>query len=198
MKNLKTNKLLLFFTCCFLALVSCDDDNDPINNVCENSYVDNLINSVFATNIDYDLYETMDLETHEYDIIINANGEICSVGYQNATAYAGGYTMEVINNTSGASYSGTHTFSQTALDYQAITPVIVSSGDEITVRRTILPGYGNLNETIGRIYRKIDFSPVPYPITEGNVVFQSSNFYGSGGPVINYGQPYIALGFKVD
>jgi hypothetical protein len=140
----------------------------------------------------------MDLETHEYQIKINASGEICSVGYQNPSTYSGGYTIEIINNNSPASYSGTHIFSQSALDYQPITPVVVSIGDVITVRRTILPGYSNLNQTIGKMYRRSDFTDVPYPITEGNVVFLGSNFYGTGGPVPNFGQPYIALGFKVN
>lgn len=142
----------------------------------------------------------MDLETHEYEIQINADGEICSVGYQNPITYAGGYTMEIINNTNGTAtdYSGIHTFSQTALDYQIITPVAVSSGDFITVKRTILPGYTVLNETIGRILRRTDNTDVQYPIPQGNVVFEGAVFYGAGGPVSNYGQPYIALGFKVN
>mgnify|MGYP000545370827 CR=1 FL=1 len=104
--------------------------------------------------------------------------------------------MEVIN---GATvYSGTHTFSQAALDYQAITPIAVSSGDVIVVRRTILPGYTLLNETVGRILRPSNNLSVPYPITQGNVQFMGSAFYGAGGPVLNIGQPYIALGFKVN
>lgn len=193
---LSTFCLVILATFCLLTLVSCDNDNDPTNNVCENNYVNDLIISAYATTNGYDIVETMDLETHEYDIMINANGEICTVGYQNPSTYAGGYIMEIING--GNSYTGTHTFSQTMLDYQAITPVPVAVGDIITVRRTILPGYTNLNETIGRIYRNNNFTDIAYPITEGNVVFQSATFYGAGGPVLNYGQPYIALGFKVD
>ncbi|QFZ54352.1 hypothetical protein FEZ18_05880 [Oceanihabitans sp. IOP_32] len=196
MKNLKTTQLLFLFTICVLTLVSCDSDNDPTNNVCENHYVNDLITAAYATANGYDIVETMDLETHEYEIIINANGEICSVGYQNPSTYAGGYTMEIING--NTSYTGVHTFSQTMLDYQAITPVAVAVGDVITVRRTILPGYTNLNQTIGRIFRNTNFTNIAYPITEGNVVFQSAAFYGAGGPVLNYGQPHIALGFKVD
>lgn len=182
----------------FLVTTACDNDNDPTNNVCEDSYVSTAISDAFATANGYDdLAEYMDLKTHQYRIKISADGEICSVGYQNPSTWAGGYTMEIINETSGVSYSGSHTFSQTQLDYQSISPVEVSSGDIIKVMRTIVNNT-SLDETIGRILRKSDYSAVPYPIVQGNVEFLSSDFYGSGGPVPNFGQPYIALGFKVD
>ncbi len=196
---MKKLNILLSFT--LLFFINCDNDNDPTNNVCDENYVTSALTTAFSTANGYnDLAEWMDLETHEYEIQINADGEICSVGYQNPSTYTGGYTIEIINNTnnSATNYSGTHTFSQTALDYQTIAPVIVTSGDYITVKRTILPGYTNLNQTVGRVLRKINFTNPPYPITEQNVVFQGSVFYGAGGPVSNIAQPYIALGFKVN
>lgn len=194
MKTLKTFLICL----AVITIISCDNDNDPTNNVCDTAYVSTLINNAFTTANGYDDLVTMDLETHEYTIQINADGEICTIGYQNPTTYTGGYTMEVINTTTNTSYTGVHSFSQTALDYQSITPVIVNIGDVINVKRTILPGYTMLNQTVGRLFRKSNSAPVPYPISQGNVVFLSSNFYGAGGPVPNFAQPYIALGFKVN
>jgi len=194
---MKTIKTLIF---CFAATLisSCDNDNNPTNNVCDTTYVSTLITNAFTAANGYNDLTTMDLETHEYTIQINANGEICSVGYQNPSTYTGGYTMEVINTTTNTSYSGVHTFSQTTLDYQSITPVLVNSGDIITVKRTILPGYTALNQTVGRLLRKSNNTTVPYPVTQGNAVFLSSNFYGAGGPAPDFAQPYIALGFKVN
>ena len=194
---MKTIKTLIF---CFAAasLLGCDNDNDPTNNVCDTTYVSTLITNAFSTANSYDDLTTMDLETHEYTIQINENGEICSVGYQNPSTYTGGYTMTVTNTTTNTSYSGVHTFSQTTLDYQSITPVIVNNGDIINVKRTILPGYTMLNQTVGRLLRKSNGSTVPYPITQGTAVFLSSNFSGAGGPIPNFAQPYIALGFKVN
>jgi hypothetical protein len=194
---MKTIKTLIF---CFAATLisSCDNDNNPTNNVCDTTYVSTLITNAFTAANGYNDLTTMDLETHEYTMQINANGEICSVGYQNPSTYTGGYTMEVINTTANTSYSGVHTFSQTTLDYQSITPVLVNSGDIITVKRTILPGYTALNQTVGRLLRKSNNTPVPYPVTQGNAVFLSSNFYGAGGPAPDFAQPYIALGFKVN
>ncbi|MFA9187287.1 hypothetical protein AAGV33_02845 [Flavobacterium sp. FBOR7N2.3] len=194
---MKTIKILLFCIAA-IAIVSCDNDNDPTNNVCDTSYVSTPITNAFSLANAYDDNVTMDLETHEYTLQINANGEICSVGYQNPNTYTGGYTMEITNTTTNVTYTGTHTFSQTVLDYQSITPLIVNTGDIINVKRTILPGYTMLNQTIGHVLRKSDYTDVPYPITQGNVVFLSSNFYGTGGPVPNFAQPYIALGFKVN
>ncbi len=181
-----------------LFFISCDNDNDPNNNVCENNYVSTAITDAFSVTNGYDdLPEFMDLKTHQYRIKINADGEICTVGYQNPSTWTGNYTIEIINETTNMSYSGTHSFSQMQLDYQSINPISVASGDIIKVMRTITNNT-NLNETVGRILRKSDFSNVPYPISQGNVEFLSSDFYGSGGPLPNFAQPYIALGFKVN
>ena len=195
MKNLKYLSLLLFA----MLLTNCDNDNDPTNNVCDESYVTDAITTAFATTNGYDSPITMDLETHEFVIQINADGEICSIGYQNAPAYTGDYTMEVKNlNNPSVDYLGVHMFSQSSLDYQTITPVPVNSGDIILVRRTIRPGWTNFNETIGNVIRKAGGGDVPYPIIQGNVQFISSNFYGGGGPIPNIAQPIIGLGFKVN
>ncbi len=195
-KKLKKSTFVLILS--LFIFSSCDNDNDPTNNVCDDSYVNTAITDAFSLANGYDdLPENMDLKTHQYRMKINADGEICSVGYQNPSTWTGNYIIEIINETSNASYSGTHSFSQAQLDYQSITPVAVSSGDIIKVMRTI-SNNTSLNETVGRILRKSDFTNVPYPITQGNVEFLSSDFYGSGGPVPNFGQPYIPLGFKVN
>lgn len=195
MKNLK----LMLFSLTVVLFVSCDNDSDPSNNVCDSTYVTNAITAAFSAANNYDDVETMDLDTHEYSMRINANGEICSIGYQNPAVFAGSYTMEVINETQNLSYTGTHSFSQANLDYQTITtPVPVNSGDIIRVRRTIIQATVNVSETIGRILRKSDFSPVPFPVVQGNVEFLNSNFVGNGGPVADFGMPYIPVGFKVN
>jgi hypothetical protein len=51
-----------------VALTNCDNDNDPTNNVCENSYVSDAIVTAFSTANGYEVVSTMDLETHEYII----------------------------------------------------------------------------------------------------------------------------------
>ncbi|GGW58756.1 hypothetical protein DFQ11_101957 [Winogradskyella epiphytica] len=198
MKNKKITYLSALFTIALFTMSSCDNDHDPTNNLCDDTYVSTAITDAFSIANGYDdLPETMDLETHKYQIKINADGEICSVGYQNPSTWTGNYLIDIVNETSNASYSGIHSFSQTQLDYQSISPIAVSSGDIITVMRTI-QNSSSLNETVGRILRKSDYTNTPYPINYGTVEFLSSDFYGSGGPVPNFGQPYIPLGFKVN
>ncbi|EGV43782.2 hypothetical protein BZARG_1184 [Bizionia argentinensis JUB59] len=195
---MKTKIFAILLSISFFTFSSCDDDNDPLNNVCNDSYISTPITNLFTTANGYDdLPEMMDLETHEYRMKINANGEICSVGYQNPSTWTGSYLIVINNETTNQQTSATLSFSQAQLEYKSISPLAVNSGDIIKVQRTI---FGNtlLSETIGRILRKSDYTAVPYPITEGNVEFLSSDFYGAGGPVPNFGQPYIPLGFKVN
>lgn len=198
MKNNKIIRSVFLLTISLFLIVSCDNDDDSTNNVCDNNFVNMALVDAFSTANGYDdLPEFMDLKTHEYRIKINADGEICTVGYQNPSTWTGDYTMEIINETTNTSYSGTHSFSQLQLEYQNITVVPVNSGDVVRVMRTIVNNT-SLNETVGRTLRRSDFTNVPYPITIGNVEFLSSNFSGSGGPLPDFAQPYIALGFKVD
>lgn len=191
---MKIKKFLFLFALMTMVL-SCDNDDDATNNVCDDFYVDAIINTTFTPANDYQLIETMDLQTHEYKMKINENGEICTIGYKNPNVYAGDYTMEVINETTNNSYSAVHSFSQTQIDYQPIAPVTVNAGDVILVRRTI-NNNASLNETVGQIFHKTDYSN-PFPEVQGNIEFLESDFYGMGGPVPNYGMPYIPVGFKV-
>ena len=196
-KSIYKLSILLTLT---IAFTNCDNDNDPTNNVCDENYVTQTITDAFSVANGYvDLPEWMDLEIHEYEIQISADGEICSIGYENPSTYSGAYTMEVINVTTNTSYSGVHTFLQTGISFQSITPtVIVSNGDIIRVKRVLQPAsYTTIPEQTGRVL-KIIAANVPYPITQGNVTFLSSKFYGAGGPIHNIAQPYIPLGFKVN
>lgn len=193
MKNLKNTLAILL-----VSTFSCDDDNDPTNNVCEERFVYDIMNTHFTLANGYTLTETMDTETHEYTIRILSDGEICAIGYQNPSSYAGGYTMEVENVTNPTTnYAGVHSFSQANLSFNSITPVIVSNGDFIKVKRTVLTGWTNFSELIGSVYENTTRSPITYGVTQNNVEFISSNFYGAGGPKPNAAQPIIALGFKI-
>ncbi len=194
MKNLKN----IFFSLLAIFIISCDNDNDPNNNVCDTNYLSVASSTVFTNANGYTLYETMDLETHEYTMTINASGKICSIGYQNPTTYTGTYVMEVENTTTSTSTSDTFSFSQANIQYQSFTnPLIVNAGDIIVVRRTISSGYTQLNETIGSIYTNTN--PNPFPIAvNANATITSSNFYGAGGPVPNFGVPLIGVGFKIN
>jgi len=193
---MKTFSKTFLIALTIMAMNSCgSSDSDP-TNPCEtlNSPVVQAMATFISNTTDYiDEPEWMDLETHEYTIQINTNGEICSIGYQNPSTYTGNYTMEI--TAPGGTYSGVHTFSQSTTQYIAIPPITVTSGDVIVVKRTIQPGYTMFNETVGRTIRRTNSAPIPFPLTVANVTFISSSFYGAGGPVPNIAIPYIALGF---
>ena len=193
MKTLKS-----FLLCLIVAsFTSCDNDNNPTNNVCDDSYLSVANSTVFTTANGYTLNQTMDLETHEYTMTINAAGEICSIGYQNPTTYTGTYEMEVENITTNVTTTQIFSFSQAAIQYQSFTiPLIVNVGDTVVVRRTISNSYTLLNETIGNIYTNPNPSSFPVAINP-NATITSSNFYGAGGPVPNIGVPIIGVGFKL-
>lgn len=194
MKTLKS-----IFICLVLAFfASCDNDNDPTNNVCDDSYLSVVSSTVFTSANGYTLYETMDLETHEYTMVVNAAGEICSIGYQNPTTYTGTYLMEVENTTTNQTSSGTFSFSQANMQYQSFTnPLLVNVGNTVVVRRTVSSGYTLLSETIGSIYTSSNPNPFPIVINP-NATIISSNFYGTGGPVPNFGVPLIGVGFQLN
>ena len=193
---MKTISKTLLIATLSIAIISCGSPDNDTTNPCET--LDSPVTQAFATfianNTDYiDEPEWMDLETHEYSIQINSNGDICSIGYQNPAAYTGSYTMEII--APNGTYTGVHTFSQTATEYIVIPAIPVTSGDVVIVRRTIQPGYSSLNETVGRAIRRTSSAPIPFPLTVANVTFLGSTFYGAGGPVNDIAIPYIAFGF---
>ena len=194
MKNLKNT----FLSLVIILFVSCDNDNDPTNNVCDTTYLSVASSNVFTSANGYTLYETMDLEKHEYTMIVTAAGEICSIGYQNPTTYAGTYEMEVENLSTNLATTDTFSFSQAALQYQSFTtPLVVNVGDTLVVKRTISSGYALLNETIGNIYTNTNTNIFPISIN-ANATIISSNFVGAGGPVSNFGVPLIGVGFKLN
>ena len=196
MKTLKTLLLCLVVA----AFVSCDNDNDPTNNVCDESYLSLADSNIFTTANGYELEETMDLLTHEYTMVINASGEICSIGYQNAAAYAGTYEMEVENLTTNVTRTENLSFSQTVIEYKPLAVALaVNSGDTIVVRRTFTNSYTSVNEIIGNLYRHSNYTPTVFPINiNPYATIIGSSFYGTGGPNNDFGVPSIGIGFKLN
>jgi len=186
-----------------ITLVACDNDNDPTNNVCEENYVTNAITDAFVNNAGYTDNPSFEAEVQEYKIQINADGEICSVGYSNPGTTSVQYKIIIYKEGgTGYDYEGLHTFSQSSqnLDYQSITPISVSSGDIIIVRRQVqIPNPNDMSVTAGRVLFKSANSTIPYPITVGNVTFLGSLLMGENvnPALVDKGIPYIGLGFQV-
>ncbi|MFD2908809.1 hypothetical protein ACFSX9_08670 [Flavobacterium ardleyense] len=196
MKTLKSLLLCLIVS----SFTSCDNDNDPTNNVCDETYLSLAGSNVFTTANGYELEETMDLLTHEYTMIVNASGEICSIGYQNAAAYIGTYEMEVENMTTNVTVTETLSFSQTAIEYKPLAvPLVLNAGDTIAVRRTFTNTYTSADEIIGNLYRHPGFAPIVFPIAlNPNATLIGTSFYGTGGPSNDFAIPVIGVGFKLN
>jgi hypothetical protein len=188
-----------------IVLVGCSPSSTPPSTAaaCNNVNTDFqlLYNNTLISNVIFDNYVNMDLLTHEYNFTVSANKTVCSVGYQgNAALFAAGkpYTIEIYNNTtSSVVYTGPHLFNSVATDYQPITPTNLIAGNSYTIKRILPPsGYlANLANTTGRILR-FNAAPVPYPVNQGVLTISASNFYGAGGPVVNFGIPYIDIVFQ--
>ena len=163
-----------------------------------------LYSNTLALSPAYNNYTTMDLVTHEYTFFINTNKTVCSIGYQgNATLFAASipYTIEIYDNTNSILvYSGNHVFNSAFTDYITPTSAInLTAGNSYTIKRKAVNYLGNIGNTIGRICRFSNSSAppvVPYPVNYGIMTITASNFYGTGGPVPNYGIPYIDIVFQ--
>ncbi|MEO8517086.1 MAG: hypothetical protein ABI426_10090 [Flavobacterium sp.] len=202
---MKTNfKIFGLFFFLGIALVGCSPSTPtpiPTPTACNTVGTDfqQLYAATLASNALFTNYTTMDLVTHEYTFTVSANKTICTVGYQgNANLYASSipYTIEIYNNTTTTLvYTGSHIFNSAATDYQPITPTNLVAGNTYTIRRIASNYLGNIANTTGRILR-FNAAPVPYPVTYGVLTISASNFYGTGGPVPNYGIPYIDIVFQ--
>jgi hypothetical protein len=161
-----------------------------------------IYSAILSSNSLYDNYTTMDLVTHEYTFTMLANKTICQIGYQgNANLYTANvpYDIEIYDNTNSVMvYSGSHLFNSTSTDYVLPTSSInLNAGTSYTIRRIASNYLGNIGNTIGRIAR-YNGAPAPSSTVLSGSFMQitSSNFYGSGGPVPNFGIPYIDIVFQ--
>lgn len=142
---------------------------------------------------------SIDLTHHEYTFKPLAAMTLCSVGYQadanlvNSTpTIANPYLIELIDtSTSATLYAGSHSFTTTATSYVALpTPIVLTAGNTYLLRRTVNNYNGNIVNTVGRLV-----NPVQLPlVVPGSIEITGSNFYGTGGPIIDQMLPFIDFG----
>ncbi|TPD65332.1 hypothetical protein [Flavobacterium microcysteis] len=201
MKTSITKIGLLFLG--LFATISCSNDdnqNQPAPSSCNtaNSEFNQLYAATLASNSSFTDVTTMDLQTHEYTFELSTNKTVCSIGYQgNANLYSAGipYLIEIVDNsTSLVVFSGSYTFDSAVMDYKSITPTNLTAGTSYTLRRTVTNYLGNIGNTVGRLLR---FNgPSPYPVSNTLMTITASDFYGTGGPVPDFGIPYIDIVFQ--
>lgn len=138
----------------------------------------------------YELYETMDLLTHEYTFTTTNTIQICGFGYKSqGTSLI--YTIE-LEGASSTLYSNNLSFDDTAYEYISVPAITVAPGT-YTLRRT-LTNMSTATDVIGPITRGTGAVDPSFPINlGGGITIDSADFYGSGGPVPNYGVPNYIL-----
>lgn len=189
MKNLF--KTTLFFLLAGIIFTSCKKDVADPTVDCSTSQSRDMEGffTTLHTSPTYELYETMDLLTHEFTFTTTGNLQICGFGYK-SQGITLNYTIELVDNTSNVVYTGNHSFSNTQYDYISISPLTINAGT-YTLKRTITNNV-LFSDVIGPITRGTGNTNPTFPINLGpNITINSANFYGSGGPVPNYGVPNI-------
>ena len=173
-----------------IVFYSCKKDAADPTADCSSSNrdIEAFFNTIHASS-NYELYETMDLDTHEYTFSTAGDLQICGFGYKSA-APSLVYEIKLTDSNNNVIYQGNHSFSASAFDYVSVPPITIQPGT-YTLSRTVTNA-SNLSETIGRITRGANNSAITFPVNMGpNLSILSANFYGSGGPVPNYGIPNI-------
>jgi hypothetical protein len=200
-----TFKLLTLILLAGTAFTGCKKDAaDPAVDCATSSNRD--IEAFFNTihsQPQYNLYEMMDLTTHEYEFTVSADIQICGIGYKSqSTSLNYDIIIEDVSNNNNVIYSGNHSFDDTQFSYVSIPPVTLTSGNTYRIKRVVINHGGVLANTIGPITRQLDNNgniiQFVFPVTAGDITIISSNYYGMGGPVPNFGIPniyfeYIAL-----
>ncbi len=182
----------LFFASCTSSpppQPACNTANSPFSQ----------LYASLAANSAYQDISTMDLITHEYTFTLSSNKTICSIGYQsNANISTQPYDIEIADAANNIVYSGSHVFSSSATQYVTLsTPVTLSANTSYTIRRYANNYGGNISNTVGRMVKMAgNTGPVTFPVTAGVMTITGSRFYGTGGPLADYGIPFIDIIFQ--
>ena len=186
----KSLKSIVILAVLFVFSTACKKDaaNSSVDcSTSQNRDIENFFNALTSGST-YEIYNNMDLLTHEYTFTTSVNIQICGFGYKSADPNLS-YEIKLVDANNNVIYSGNHSFSNTSYDYISIPPVTLSPGT-YTLSRTLL-NPSSVNDQVGPVTRRTDFQAMDFPKTVGNITFVSSNFYGAGGPVPDYGIPNI-------
>lgn len=141
-------------------------------------------------------YIMMDLPTHQYTFSVNANKTICKIGYQAEASFAAAgksYEIKIVNAAGATIYTGTHRFQSNAMDYQAITPVQLTAGQNYTIKRTPL-NYSTVREMTGTL---IEYQqPFSFPVSANGFTIVKAEFGDPSFWYAGFGIPKIDIVFQ--
>lgn len=137
---------------------------------------------------------SIDLTTYEYTFTINEDLLLCSVGYQGFNNVP--FLITLLDEDDNILYEEEMIFDENTQDFINITPIQLDTNKTYTIRRFI--EWGNVGEYVsGKIIKEGNFEDqYNFPSIQNNITIISSNFYGTGGPSLDFGIPLITLGFK--
>ena len=184
------SNLLLIIVIVGGSILACKKDAvDPAADcsTTQNRDMEGFFNTLNSSST-YFIYENMDLATHEYNFTTSVDLQICGFGYISQDPNLN-YEIKITDSNNNTVYSGTFSFDNSAYDYVGIPPLTLSAGTYTLSRTVINPS--SPNDALGPITRRSDFMDMDFPKTLGNITFNSSKFYGGGGPVLDYGIPNI-------
>jgi hypothetical protein len=143
----------------------------------------------YSNDNNLEIQQTMDLTTHEYTFTPISNTSLCSIAYQAFDETP--YLIEVVDSIGTILFSQMISFSTTEQDEFVLTsPISLTANENYTIRR-IQNDWTTIDEVIGFIIIGNSF-----PVNLNELTILSSDFYGTGGPIPNFGIPYITLGFE--
>ena len=186
-------KKVILFTLLAVSILSCKkEDEETVCNGSNNDF-SNLYNQLISSG--YTDETTMDTEIHQFYFQLSKEMEVCKIGYQSQTAIENSpYLIEIIDTINNSTLlSESHTFSSNSISYFAPSnSVTLDSGVVYSLRRTQTKSE-NFSNIIGRMATK---SPMSFPYENGVIKVLGSKFYQKGGPLNNFGIPFIDIVFK--
>lgn len=193
MKTKYLVQVLVFISTIFQF--SCDDDNIHTCNTSSSDF-QSLYASVLASNTSFIDAQFADTEVHEYTFILSSTKRLCRIGYQSHPNLATiPYEIKIVEASSNnIVYQGNHVFSSTTTSYVSPnTNVILYAGVTYKIQRIQTNWGSNIGNTIGRLLRDPNNMTLNFPFNSGIITITGSNFFQNGGPLINYGIPYIDM-----
>ena len=194
---------IALFTICF-AFQNCSKSpviQPPPPNTCNttNTAFQNYFNSLASNTALYTVSDANPFSIHEYTFVTNANVNICAFGYQSQPALSSQqYKIELIRKfTNAVIYSNNSTFSTSAASYFNPPAVIaLAANDTMILRRTVLNNLGTASNSIGKVVKKINNTPITHPGGYVNGIhIYSSKFYNVAGSPMpandDMGLPFI-------
>lgn len=194
MKKITQNFILgAILTPMILMIMGCPGGGSSATCVSTNTDFQQIYTNALSSGLQNQT--TMDLDVHEYTFTLTSAKTLCQIGYQSLpTTSSFMYKFTLTDSVTGAvTQLGAYSFSSTGTSYVSVPTVNLAANTKYTISRS--QPNGTLSETLGRLATS-NAANVSFPRSFGIMSISSSKFYGRGGPIANFGLPYIDIVFQ--